>query len=136
MYQQALTGFEKAFGPDHKSTLRAINNLGKLYSNHGRLAEYIKLAYVWRNQSTILFEGLGRMLIKHSNETNAIVAFQQKIEYENGVMIYKNIRCDGCGLSIACAMGRSVCKDCPDVDLCGICLVKHKTGCERSANML
>ena len=33
MYQRALDGFEKAWGPGHTSTLDTINNLGLLYAN-------------------------------------------------------------------------------------------------------
>jgi hypothetical protein len=128
MYQRALAGYEKALGPDHTSTLYTFHNLGNLYSAQGQLAEYIQLAYVWRNNSANLFGGLGRMLIKNSDESNAKIAFQQEIGYENGMMVYKNIRCDGCGLSITCAMRRLVCRDCPDGDLCGECLKKHETG--------
>ncbi|KAF1928482.1 uncharacterized protein M421DRAFT_147615, partial [Didymella exigua CBS 183.55] len=31
MYQRALQGFEKAWGPEHTSTLETVNNLGNLY---------------------------------------------------------------------------------------------------------
>ena len=31
MYQRALDGYEKAWGPDHTSTLATVNNLGLLY---------------------------------------------------------------------------------------------------------
>jgi hypothetical protein len=105
-----------------------VNNLESLYSAQGQLAEYIQLAYVWGNNSADLFGGLGRILIKSSDESNAKIAFQQEIEYENGMMVYKNIRCDGCGLSITCAMRRLVCRDCLDGDLCGECHKKHETG--------
>jgi Tetratricopeptide repeat len=128
MYQRALAGYEKALGLDHTSTLRTLNNLRNLYGDHGLLAEYIKLAYVWGNHSVGLFGRLGRMLIKHSDETNAKIAFQQGIGCENGKMVYKNIQCDGCSLPITCVMRRFVCRDCPDGDLCWECLVKHETG--------
>ena len=39
MYGRALTGYEKAFGPEHTSTLGTVNNLGNLYADQGRLAE-------------------------------------------------------------------------------------------------
>ena len=39
MYQRALTGYEKALGPDHTSTLDTVNNLGALYSDQGKLNE-------------------------------------------------------------------------------------------------
>ena len=37
MYQQALAGFKRALGPEHMSTLNAINNLGLLYRIQGKL---------------------------------------------------------------------------------------------------
>ncbi|KAJ6092559.1 hypothetical protein N7486_007848 [Penicillium sp. IBT 16267x] len=37
MYIRALAGYEKALGPDHTSTLAAVNNLGLLYRDQGKL---------------------------------------------------------------------------------------------------
>jgi hypothetical protein len=31
MYQRALQGYEKAWGPEHTSTLATVNNLASLY---------------------------------------------------------------------------------------------------------
>ncbi|KAI0188088.1 kinesin light chain [Astrocystis sublimbata] len=39
MYLRALRGKEKAWGPDHTSTLSTVNNLGLLYSDQGKLQE-------------------------------------------------------------------------------------------------
>ncbi|KAL5321359.1 hypothetical protein ACEPPN_009315 [Leptodophora sp. 'Broadleaf-Isolate-01'] len=39
MYQQALQGFEKAWGPDHTSALGAVNGLGLLCANQGKLVK-------------------------------------------------------------------------------------------------
>jgi tetratricopeptide (TPR) repeat protein len=39
MYQQALQGKEKAWGPEHTSTLATVNNLGALYADQGKLVE-------------------------------------------------------------------------------------------------
>lgn len=43
MYQRALDGKEKAWGPDHTSTLNTVNNLGLLYADQGKLAEAEKI---------------------------------------------------------------------------------------------
>jgi tetratricopeptide (TPR) repeat protein len=43
MYQRALQGFEKAWGPEHTSTLDTVNNLGILYKNLGQLDEAEKM---------------------------------------------------------------------------------------------
>ncbi|RYP55778.1 hypothetical protein DL771_012369 [Monosporascus sp. 5C6A] len=37
MYQRALRGYEKALGPEHRSTLETVNNLGILYKDLGKL---------------------------------------------------------------------------------------------------
>ncbi|OQD62219.1 hypothetical protein PENPOL_c013G09674 [Penicillium polonicum] len=39
MYQRALTGYEKALGPDHRSTLDTVHDLGLLYKNQGKLKQ-------------------------------------------------------------------------------------------------
>lgn len=39
MYQRALAGKEKTWGPQHTSTLNTVNNLGNLYRNLGRLED-------------------------------------------------------------------------------------------------
>ena len=39
MYNAALTGYEKALGPEHTSTLNTVNNLGNLYHKQGRLKD-------------------------------------------------------------------------------------------------
>jgi tetratricopeptide (TPR) repeat protein len=36
MYNRALAGKEKAWGPEHTSTLNTVNNLGNLYADQGR----------------------------------------------------------------------------------------------------
>jgi hypothetical protein len=39
MYLHVLSGYTKALGPDHTSTLLTVNNLGNLYGDQGKLAE-------------------------------------------------------------------------------------------------
>jgi len=43
MYRRALDGKEKAWGPDHTSTLDTVNNLGLLYADQGKHAEAEKM---------------------------------------------------------------------------------------------
>ena len=45
MYQRALQGYEKALGRDHKSTLRTVDNLGRLYYDQGRLEGLVAKTY-------------------------------------------------------------------------------------------
>ena len=37
MYQRALEGREKVWGPEHTSTLDTVNNLTALYSDQGKM---------------------------------------------------------------------------------------------------
>ena len=39
MHRRALDGCEKAWGPNHTSTLDTLNNLGSLYKDQGKMAE-------------------------------------------------------------------------------------------------
>ncbi|KFZ25299.1 hypothetical protein V502_00223 [Pseudogymnoascus sp. VKM F-4520 (FW-2644)] len=39
MYQRALQGYERAWGPEHTSTLDTVNSLGVLYKSQGKLVE-------------------------------------------------------------------------------------------------
>ena len=39
MYIRALNGYEKAWGAEHTSTLRTVNNLAVLYKNQGKIAK-------------------------------------------------------------------------------------------------
>jgi tetratricopeptide (TPR) repeat protein len=43
MYQRALQGYEKAWGPEHTSTLNTVNNLGILYADLGQLDKAEKM---------------------------------------------------------------------------------------------
>jgi tetratricopeptide (TPR) repeat protein len=42
-YRRALDGYEKAWGPDHTSTLDTVNNLGSLCASQGKHAEAEKM---------------------------------------------------------------------------------------------
>ncbi|SLM38920.1 nb-arc and tpr domain protein [Lasallia pustulata] len=39
MYRRALEGSEKAWGPEHTSTLGMVNHLAVLYKDQGKMAE-------------------------------------------------------------------------------------------------
>jgi len=43
MYQRTLDGYEKAWGPEHISTLITVSNLGNIYKNQGKLDEAEKM---------------------------------------------------------------------------------------------
>lgn len=39
MYRRALDGYEKAWGPEHTSTPKNVNNIGLLHADQGNVAE-------------------------------------------------------------------------------------------------
>jgi len=43
MYQRALQGKEKAWGPDHTSTLNTVNDMGSFYADQGQLDDAEKM---------------------------------------------------------------------------------------------
>ena len=43
MYERALKRYEKAWGPEHTSTLDTVNNLGNLYADQGKMTEAEKM---------------------------------------------------------------------------------------------
>lgn len=45
MYQRALEGREKAWGPEYTSTLDIINNLGILYADQGAIMNLLGIFY-------------------------------------------------------------------------------------------
>lgn len=63
-----------------------------------------------------------------SDIQNAQTSFQHQIDLQEGIMVFTNIQCEGCGLPITCAKKRFVCKNCSDVDLCDVCLNEHQAG--------
>lgn len=43
MYLRALTGYEKALGPDHTSSLDIVKNIGTLYKRQGKMNDAEKM---------------------------------------------------------------------------------------------
>ena len=76
MYQQALEGREKAWGPEHTSTLRTVNNLGLLYADQGKLAEAEKMyqraleAYekTWGPEHTSTLDTVNNLAVLYKNQ--------------------------------------------------------------------
>ena len=122
------TVYKRTSRLEHSSTLITVRNLSTLYKMQGELADMIELVSVWGSQITNLFGGLGRLLIQNLDDSNAQVAFQHELVLQDGCMIFANISCDKCGFSVTNATRRNVCRRCPDIDLCGKCLVEHQTG--------
>lgn len=144
MYVRALRGYEKFWGPEHISTINTAYNLYVLmceqswklkFESEGavencfHIAEkLIKILKSWESLPINFWGLLGRTLIWLSDELNAQIAFQQEIELRDGMLVYTNVRCDGCCLPLTCDTKRFVCQVCQDIDICKHCYDKHKNG--------
>ncbi|KAF2260428.1 hypothetical protein CC78DRAFT_473000, partial [Lojkania enalia] len=54
MYQRALEGYEKAWGPDYTSILSTVNNLGNLYAVQRKLTKVEKtLLYALKGKEKV-----------------------------------------------------------------------------------
>lgn len=112
MYRRVLTGYEKALGPDHISTL---NNLYRLcaillsyawkvtfqsteieYSLPQKIHHLSELAYIYGGRVLTIYDALRRALLWGSDEGNARIAFRQLMEVQGDVSVYAGIQCDGC----------------------------------------
>ncbi|RYO93500.1 hypothetical protein DL764_007993 [Monosporascus ibericus] len=77
MYERALQGYEKAWGPEHTSTLTTVNNLGNLYVNQGRLkdaeAMYDRALQgyekVWGPEHTSTLDTINNLGILYKNQS-------------------------------------------------------------------
>ncbi len=92
MYRRALTGYEKALGADHTSTLNTVNGFctalvscaykanfqSTVVESSLELNRLLQLPYIWGSQVPILFGALGRALLWTLDEDNARTAFQQQ----------------------------------------------------------
>ena len=95
MYQRALEGFEKAWGPDHTSTLNTVGSLGNLYSKQGMLQEAeamyqralegFEKAWGPDHTSTLnTVHNLGNLYSKQGKLQEAEAMYQRALEgYEN-----------------------------------------------------
>jgi len=71
MYERALDGKEKAWGPEHTSTLDTVNNLGLLYTDQGKLVEAEKM-YQRETNSRAKIEHGGQYLVGGSTNSTQI----------------------------------------------------------------
>ena len=79
MYLRALQGFEKAWGPEHTSTLNTVNNLGLLYAVLGRLdeAEKMYLRALKGYEKALGKEAVKRYIPALNTAQNMAILFQQ-----------------------------------------------------------
>jgi tetratricopeptide (TPR) repeat protein len=101
MYQRALQGYEKAWGPEHTSTLNTVNNLGILYKNLGRLDKAETMyqralqgfgkAWGLEHTSTldtvnnlgVLYVDLGRLDEAEKMYQRALQGYEKRLGYEH-----------------------------------------------------
>lgn len=90
MYGRALEGKEKAWGPEHTSTLNTVNILGILYANQGKMAEaedifrralgVYEKAYGPEHRPTLIADNLGALYMKREKITEAEAMYQRALE--------------------------------------------------------
>jgi ZZ type zinc finger protein len=149
MYSRALVGYEKAWGPDHTSTLSMVNNLGEI------LHDWCYHAMKSSTRGGLLFDST---LLPESNNSSHMVklidlcirfplcrptllAYLCKIFGRNGwddlsatassYAVFRslpsyNAYCDGCERDLNISTGRFICKSCKDLDLCSSCFKKYE----------
>ena len=84
MYQRALQGYEKAWGPDHTSTLDTVNNLGLLYADQGKLVEAEQMCQralqgkekAWGRDHTSTLDTVNNLAVLHKNQGKLVEAEQ------------------------------------------------------------
>jgi hypothetical protein len=147
-----LKEYIKEFGMDHPSTIEIVEALccmlsesiskqmpqsEKMIRDQSQiLNQLVRLANTWGSKSLAIFGRLGRVLLWNSDELNAQIAFQQEVDFRDGVLVYPCIVCDGCDLPLTCSMKRFVCKRCHDVDICGQCFRRRETDIKLVPNCL
>ena len=91
MFLRALTGYEKAWGPEHTSTLPTIKNLGNLYSDQNKMKEaedmYLRALAGWEKawgpeckQALETRYNLGFLYKERSMFANAVRQFELVVQ--------------------------------------------------------
>lgn len=82
MFQRALAGREKALGPNHVSTLNAMDNLGSCYHEQGRLdeAEELLLRALAGYKKTLGKEALNASLLNAVYNLGVLYYHQRKLD--------------------------------------------------------
>jgi tetratricopeptide (TPR) repeat protein len=84
MYQRALQGYEKAWGPEHTSTLSTVNNLANLYADQGKLVEAEQMYQralqgkekAWGPEHTSTLSTVNNLAILYKNQGKLVEAEQ------------------------------------------------------------
>ncbi|KAL9125867.1 MAG: hypothetical protein Q9175_008011 [Cornicularia normoerica] len=132
MYRRALTGLEKALGPEHPSTLNTVNNLGSLYWNQGKMKDaedmcrraltgYEKALGPEHMETLDKRYNLGLLYKKRSMFENAVQQFEfavqgftktlgpehpKTVEASNALERVKSIRREGRGVKVGSSAAR------------------------------
>jgi hypothetical protein len=149
MYLRALKRYKEALGPYHKSTVRTVHRLSKVYSSQARTAYIwemrsrsrlirgvivgqhespknflpmqIFLCYRFPTDNTSLLGKIGRVLLWAGDDENAQLAFQHQIIKVESIWSHGDTVCDSCEQPLTSDTKRLVCKACANVDLCEAC---------------
>src|SRR5271154_5133529 len=96
MYVQALRGCEKAWGPEHTSTLTTVNNLGNLYKNQGKMAEaeemYVRALRgyekAWGPEHTSTLDTVNNLGLLYANQGKMAEAEEMYVRALRGYKIF------------------------------------------------
>ncbi|KAF6238784.1 hypothetical protein HO173_003291 [Letharia columbiana] len=94
MYRRALDGYEKAWAPEHTSTLDTVNNLDNLYADQGNLAEAEKMylrALTGYKKLRGLIQDLYKQCQKASEEVAKAVCQGDEEKVEKSEMLEGNL---------------------------------------------
>lgn len=91
---RALQGYEKAWGPEHTSTLNTVNNLGNLYTSQGKLVEAEQMYQralqgrekAWGLEHTSMLDKVNNLGLLYMNQGKLVKAEQM---YQRALQGYK-----------------------------------------------
>ena len=128
-------GYEKAWGPEHTSTLDTVNNVAALFSKRCYAAAKISrrnmvLAYIkqladlcmkFPRSRLRLLDAVGRGFAWMGDDGNTAAAFAHQLALSSPEC---HAYCDDCGIDLTLGTGRLICKVCENGDLCRSCFEK------------
>jgi tetratricopeptide (TPR) repeat protein len=136
LYTSILEGKNSCYGSNHVQTLDTVRRLAGMYLRQEKLGDLVELADRWGSREITLYwylSRLGRLSLEKGDQLTAQTAYLKSLHFHRGVLTWpESSFCDMCQPKyyqhITLAMGRFVCMECDDVDLCRRCYEKYQTG--------
>ena len=143
LYKIILEGKDSCYGSNHIQTLDTVRRLARMYVMQEKLSDLLELADRWGSREITLYwylSRLGRISLDKGDQLTAQTAYLKSLHFHRGVLTWpESCWCDICQRDrdgyqhITLAMGRFVCLQCYDVDLCRRCHEKYQAGEETVA---